>query len=57
MFIFHEDVELPGGGTHMRTKFNDEVEAMITTTQIEGPISLNQTLKATEQHGSSWENQ
>lgn len=57
MFIFHEDIELPGGGSNVRTKFNDEVEAMITTTQTEGPTSLNQTLKATEQHSSSRENQ
>lgn len=58
MFIFHEDIELlEGGRSHVRTKFDDEVEAMTTTTQIEGPTSLNQTLKATVQHSSSQENQ
>lgn len=51
MFIFHEDIELlEGGRSHVRTKFDDEVEAMITTTQIKGPTSLNQTLKATVVH-------
>lgn len=51
MFIFHEDIELlEGGRSHVRTKFDDEVEAMTTTTQIEGPTSLNQTLKATVVH-------
>lgn len=57
MFIFHEDIELPEGGSRVRTKFNDKVEAMITTTQTEGPTSLKQTLKATVKHNNSQENQ